>query len=96
MASDRLRMILSEVEEAGFEETTYFTGEDYADAIIGISTDGNLIYDYDKMIEHVVNEHGMTSDQAVEYIEGEVVYMLPYMGDGHPIIMNHFLYVEEA
>lgn len=43
--SNKLNEILEELEECGFDETAYFINEDYADAIIGISTDGNLIYD---------------------------------------------------
>lgn len=92
--SNKLNEILEELEECGFDETAYFVNEDYADAIIGISTDGNLIYDYEKMVEYLQDVDGISPEDAIEWIEYNVVRTIPYMGKGHPILMQHLLSVD--
>lgn len=37
-------------DENGFEDTLILDGESYDEAIIGVSHDGRLIYDYNKMV----------------------------------------------
>lgn len=72
---------------AGHEGVVYFVDPSYDDAIIGISHDERVIYDFDKMIECLMKEENMDVIEAIEWIEYNAVRSLPYCGDKAPIIM---------
>jgi len=49
--------------ELGLEESVVFENPDYEDAIIGWDENsGRIIYDYEKMVECLMNEDGMDYD----------------------------------
>lgn len=73
--------------EHGFDETSFFENPDFVDAIVGITDEGNLIYDYDKMVQSLVSEGEMNEEDAIEWIEYNTIRTIPYMGIGKPIIM---------
>lgn len=72
--------------ERGFDETSFFENPDFVDAIVGITDEGNLIYDYDKMVQSLVSEDEMNEEDAIEWIEYNTIRTIPYMGSGKPII----------
>ena len=74
--------------EMGYEESTVFENPDYDDAIIGVDTDGHVVYDFEKMVEHLMREDGMEYEDAVEFIEYNTIRALPYI-PSHPIVMYH-------
>lgn len=49
---------------------------------------GRVVYDYDKMVEHLMKEDDMTMEEAVEFIDYNTMRALPYAGEGAPIIMR--------
>ena len=53
----------------GWEESIVFENPSYCDAFIGVSSDGNAVYDFDKMVECLMKEDGMEYIDAVEFIE---------------------------
>ena len=55
--------------------------------MIGISEDERAIYDFDLMVEWLMKNDGMTSEEAIEWIEYNTIRSLPYVGDKAPIIM---------
>lgn len=69
--------------EAGYEETIFFTNPSYEDAFLGISSDDRAIYDYEKMIESLVNHEDMTEDEAREFIDYNATFYI----EGGPIIL---------
>lgn len=73
--------------DAGYEDVKYLVNYSYDDALIGVSHDGRAIYDYEKMIEWLMDEEYWTDEQAIEWIEYNTIRALPYMGDDGPIIM---------
>lgn len=73
--------------DAGYEGVKYLVNESYDDALIGVSEDGRAIYDFDKMVEWLVNEYGWSDMEAIEWIEYNTIRALPYFGEGAPIIM---------
>ena len=81
--------------EAGYEGILFFVNYSYDDALIGVSDDGRAIYDYEKMIEWLMDEEGWTDEEAVEWIEVNTLRALPYMGTGKPIIMYPLAYLGE-
>ena len=72
---------------AGYEGVKYLVDEGYDDALIGVSEDGRAIYDFDKMVEWLVDKYGWSEIESVEWIEFNTLRALPYMGDDAPIIM---------
>ena len=71
----------------GHEGVVYLVNYDYSDAIIGITHDERLVYDFQKMVEWLVVEEEFTEIEALEWIEYNTIRALPYMGEGAPIIM---------
>lgn len=70
-------------------ETPYFN-----EAIIGITSSGQLIYSYDKMVESLAKEYISEGDKedvayenAIEFIEYNTLRTLPYMGEFKPVIL---------
>lgn len=62
--------------------------EQYADAIIGITYDGNnVVYSVEKFSECLVRE-GMTPEEAADWISYNTARSLPHMGEHAPILMN--------
>lgn len=55
--------------ENGYEDTVIFTNPSYHEAFIGVSTDGRAIYDYYKMVQCLVDNDGMTDEEAIDWIE---------------------------
>ena len=60
----------------------------FDNSIIGVTLDGRLIYDYDKMIEELIEDDGMSFDEAMEWIDYNTIRALPYAGSGAPIIIQ--------
>ena len=60
----------------------------FDNSIIGVTLDGRLIYDYDKMIEEIIEDDGMSFDEAMEWIDYNTIRALPYAGSGAPIIIQ--------
>lgn len=63
---------------------------DYVTAIIGITDDGAVVYDYDKMVQFLVQKDGMTEEDAVDFISYNTIRAIPYMnveGATKPIIV---------
>lgn len=73
--------------DAGYEDITYLTNYSYDDALIGVSEDGRAIYDYDKMVEWLVEKENFSTEEAVEWIDYNTLRAIPYMSDKAPIIM---------
>jgi hypothetical protein len=81
--------------EAGGEGVKFFVNYSYDDALIGISDDGRAIYDYEKMIEWLMDEEGWSDEEAIEWIEYNTLRALPYLGEGAPIIMYPLAYLDD-
>lgn len=75
----------------GFEDVIILKDYSYDSALIGVSDDGKAIYDYEMMIEWLIEEEGWTIGESVEWLEYNCLRAIPYMGDRAPIIM-HRLY----
>ena len=61
------------------------------DAIVGYSDGGLLIYDYEKTVEHFV-EDGMTREEAVEWVDFNV---LGLQGNGEGFVMLYLVDIDE-
>ena len=73
--------------DQGFEDFIIFENPDYDSAIIGITENNQVVYDYEKMIKHLMQEDDMDYEEAVDFISYNTIRSLPYAGEGAPIIM---------
>ena len=73
--------------DMGYEDSIIFENPDYDSAIVGISDSGEIIYDFDKMVQHLVEHEDMTKEEAADFICYNSIRSLPYVGEGAPIIM---------
>lgn len=75
------------LEDLDYENLVVFDNPDYDDAIIGVSHDDRVIYDYDKMIRHLVENENMTVEDAADFISYDTIRSLSYRGEDAPIVM---------
>ena len=73
------------LENLGYEDVVIFDNPSYDDALIGVTTNNQAIYDYDKMVEWLVNQEGMDYESAADFISYNCSYMPA--DDYYPIIM---------
>ena len=73
--------------EMGHEEALLFDGPDYDEAILGVTEEGQVVYDYDKMVQILVERDGYEELEAIEFIEYNTIRALPYF-ENAPIVMN--------
>ena len=66
-------------------EAIRFEGLDYA--IIGTDHNGLLVYDFDRMIDIFTTEQGMTQDEAIEWIDYNVLGVMG--GKGFTILYSN-------
>lgn len=86
MISETIRLRENLINE-GYEGTVIFESPGYADAFIGVTTDGRAVYDFDKMVSCLMENDAMTEEEAVEFIEYNTIRSLPYY-DEAPIIVR--------
>ena len=56
-------------------------------ALIGVSDDNRAVYDFNKMVEWLIETQNFTDEEAIEWIEVNTIRALPYFGERAPIIM---------
>ena len=69
------------------EDAIVFDNMSYDGSIIGVTTDGRVVYDFEKMVEELVQDEGWSYEDAIEWIEYNTIRALPYAGPNGPIIM---------
>lgn len=70
-----------------YEDVKYLTDYSYDDALIGVTNNNRAVYDFDKMVEWLVEKEKLTYEEAIEWIEYNTIRALPYFGENAPIIM---------
>jgi len=72
---------IEEVKEFADPEALSWDG--FEDAILGVDTNGRLVYDIDKMAQICVERDKMDIDEAMEYLEFN--YFCAYIGELTPL-----------
>ena len=80
--------------DMGHEDALLFDGPDYDEAIVGVTDEGQVVYDYDKMVQILVERDGYEEMEAIEWIEYNTIRALPYF-ENPPIVMNRLRLEEE-
>ena len=73
--------------EAGYDGVVLFSDFSYDSAFVGVSEDNRAIYDYDLMVEWLMEKEGFTEDEAMEWIDYNTLRALPYFGNEAPIVL---------
>ena len=57
-----------DVEALSEEGTMLFRNPDYADCIVGVTYGNQVVYDFEKMVEHLIKYEDMDCDEALDFI----------------------------
>ena len=60
----------------------------YCDSLVGITDDYRAVYDMDLMVEEYAKHYECPPEEALEFIEYNVIRALPYYYEKAPIIFN--------
>lgn len=70
----------------GYEDCIVFENPDFDEAIIGVTTDDCVVYDFNLMVQHLMETDGITDIEAIEFIEFNTIRSLPYV-ENAPVIV---------
>ena len=88
MINEQLRKELDEM----YSQIIVFDNPSYDNSIIGVSTDGCVIYDVDMMIEEFAEENGCTLEEATDFVYYNTVRSLSYIDNEYkPIIKENLM-----
>ena len=76
--------------DMGWDDALVFDNPDFDEAIIGVSDDGRVIYDYDAMIAYMAAQDDISEEEAMEFIEYNTIRSIPYAGEKAPIVAHLF------
>lgn len=83
--TEKTKQLLS---EWNLDDAVVFDNPSYETAIVGYDVHSNrIIYDYELMIDYLVENEQMNEDEAVELIDYNTIRSLDYI-ENHPIILN--------
>lgn len=71
----------------GYEDVVILSDFGYDDALIGATEDNRAVYDFDKMVQWLMDTEGFSRDEAIEWIEYNTTRALDYAGPDAPIIV---------
>jgi len=77
---------LNEYADTQDEVLVVFSNPSYETAIVGVSYDNRVIYDYELMVEYLMKEDNLSQIDAIEFIEYNTIRALSYQ-DNAPIIL---------
>ena len=73
--------------DAGCEDVILFAGESYDTALVGVTEDNRAVYDFEKMVEWLMENQGIDREAAMDWICYNTICDLPNAGPSGPIIM---------
>lgn len=77
------------IAENGYEGVVVFDNPSYDEALLGVSSDDRAVYDYDKMVQCLVDNENMSPEEAMEFIDYNTLRAMDYYNDG-PIVLFSF------
>lgn len=72
--------------DAGFKDVIILQNHSYDSALIGVTHDNRAVYDYDLMVEYLMDVEGLTDEESIDWLEYNTIRALPYMGSKSPIV----------
>lgn len=87
MRDEKFRKALDELGKERDIEIGVLDNHAYDNSVVGITEEGKLIYDYEKMVEEYMEDEGCTAEEAMEWIDYNTIRALPYFGSNAPIVI---------
>lgn len=72
--------------DMGYEDAVVFDNPSYDDAIVGVTDDGRVVYDFDAMVESLATSEDMDYIDAADFVCYNPMRAKDYIENG-PIIM---------
>jgi len=69
------------------EDSIVFDRPAFDNSIIAITTDGRAVYDYHKMVVELMEDDGISEEEAIDWIEYNTLRAIQYAGDMAPIVV---------
>lgn len=69
------------------EDAIVFANPAFDNSIIGVTTDGNVVYDYAKMVSELMRDDNLSAQEAIDWIEYNTIRSIPYAGEMAPVVM---------
>lgn len=81
------RELRNELSNIYGEELIVFDNPEFDKAIVGVTTDNRVVYNYRAMAEYFASVNKCDVVEAMEFIDFNTIRALPYMGGYAPVIM---------
>lgn len=78
------------------DDAVVFDDSSLDEAIIGEDTFGRVVYEYSKIIDALMSNSGMVYDDAIDYIENNIVGSLLDGQSRRPIILRNYMSTQEV
>ncbi|MCQ2076729.1 MAG: hypothetical protein MJZ20_06830 [Bacteroidaceae bacterium] len=88
MVDKKLRKRIQAFGEDQEVEIKILDNHAYDKSIVGVTLDGRLVYDYNKMLEEYQKDEHCSYEDAAEWIHFNTLRSIPYMGEDGPIIIT--------
>ena len=72
------------------EDAIVFDNPSFDNSIIGVTTDGQAVYDYEKMVAELMKDDDISEQEAIDWIEYNTIRSIPYAGEMAPVIIHSF------
>ena len=83
MKNERSKTPVDILLEKGYSDVIVFSNPDYTTALVGITPDGNAVYDYNLMLDWLIKHEDMTEEESADFICFNDSF---YYGKGYPIV----------
>lgn len=84
-------MKIDERREELYEGTIVFEDPAYDNSLIGITTDGRAVYDFESMVQEFATENNCSVDEAIDFVNYNTLRSLDYItGSGKPIVIDYW------
>ena len=77
------------------EDAMLFDEPAYDNSIVGITTDGRVIYNYDMMVLEYLSDNGGTEEDARDFVSYNTIRSLDYISNEMKPIVMYSTYVKE-
>lgn len=70
------------------EDAIVFDNPAFDNSIIGFDVNDCAVYNYWSMVNELMQDDGMSEDEAIDFIEYNTLGVLSYIGDHAPVIVH--------
>ena len=72
------------------EGAVCFDNPSFKNSIIGVTTDGRLVYSYERMVVDLMEEEGWSEEDAIDWISYNTIRSLDYIENGPIVVYENY------